>query len=221
MNLQEHGIEIIRGFIPEKIIEDIKHEVANYQGEQSKHGIRNAEKNFSSIQRLISSKEIQEKCQEVLGDNAQLVRAIFFNKTPDKNWLVTWHQDKTISVNAHKEISGWGQWSVKDNVHHVQPELAVLNNMLTFRIHLDDTDETNGCLKVVPSSHKLGILKQSNITNIVENNQVLSCSAKTSDTLLMRPHLLHSSSKSTKPSNRRVVHLEFSNYKLPYGLHWT
>ncbi len=220
MNLQEHGIEIIRDFIPEETIDEIKHEVAQYQGEQSKHGIRNAEKNFVSIQKLISSKEIQSKCREILEDNVQLVRAIFFNKTPDKNWLVTWHQDKTISVNARKEISGWGPWSIKDNINHVQPELAVLDNMLTFRIHLDDTDETNGCLKVIPSSQKLGIIKQTEITNILGSSQAFNCVAKTSDTLLMRPHLLHSSSKSTKPSNRRVVHLEFSNYNLPSGLQW-
>ena len=39
--------------------------------------------------------------------------------------------------------------------------------MITFRVHLDDADKNNGCLKVIPESHKLGILSHIEITQAV------------------------------------------------------
>ncbi|NRB37074.1 MAG: hypothetical protein HRU20_01245 [Pseudomonadales bacterium] len=35
--------------------------------------------------------------------------------------------------------------------HHVQPDIHVLEDMNTFKIHLDDANERNGCL----NSHSL------------------------------------------------------------------
>jgi hypothetical protein len=34
----------------------------------------------------------------VLGMGAKPVRAILFNKTPEANWSLAWHQDRTICV---------------------------------------------------------------------------------------------------------------------------
>lgn len=79
----------------------------------------------------------------------------------------------------------------------------------------------NGCLKVIPNSHLEGIIPQSDINNVVKTKQSYNCIAKARDLVLMRPHILHSSSKSIQPNHRRVVHLEFSNYDLPVGLKWT
>jgi ectoine hydroxylase-related dioxygenase (phytanoyl-CoA dioxygenase family) len=220
VNIQDNGIEIIDNFLPQEIIDEIILEVSSYGESDSKHGIRNVEKKISTISNLINSNLIQSKAEEVLGSKPMLVRAIFFDKTPEKNWLVTWHQDKTISVNTKIDISGWGPWSIKDNVNHVQPDLSVLNQMVTFRLHLDEANENNGCLKVIPNSHQKGVIKQSDIGNIVNAGQPLNCIAKAGDLVLMRPHILHSSSKSTQPSHRRVVHLEFSSYNLPTGLKW-
>jgi len=36
----------------------------------------------------------------------------------------------------------------------------------------------------------------------------------------MRPHVLHSSGKLVRHAHRRVVHLEYSDYVLPQGIHW-
>ena len=75
------------------------------------------------------------------------VRAIYFDKSPESNWLVPWHQDLTIAVKEEAEARGFGPWSVKDGVPHVQPPDALLGSMLTVRLHLDDADETNGALR--------------------------------------------------------------------------
>ncbi len=90
--------------------------------------------------------------------------------------------------------------------------------MLTLRFHLDETDETNGALKVLPKTHKFGRLSATEIQNLKSKQTVRLCKVKKGDCLLMKPLLLHSSSAGTKPKNRRIIHLEFSADKLPNGL---
>ncbi len=204
---------------PEQIISIIA-QVSNSDESMPKHGIRNAEKKFSSINQLIKSKKIINAAQSVLGKEPQLVRVIYFDKTPDKNWLVTWHQDKTVALDHKFSSEGWGPWTIKDKTHHVQPPLDVLNTMVTFRVHLDKTNEDNGCLKVIPDSHKLGILKQDQVSVVVQNKPSILCEVEAGDAIVMRPHLLHSSSKSTVSGHRRVVHIEFSGYDLPNNARW-
>ncbi len=160
------------------------------------------------------------KAQEYLCGTPKFVRAILFNKTFNNNWLVTWHQDKTVAVSTKFERDGWGPWSIKDSTNHVQPPIEVLNYMITLRIHLDDIDEKNGCLKVIPKSHMLGILPQDKISEYTKKHEQVSCIGKRGSALVMRPHILHSSSKAINSAQRRVLHVEFSSYKLPEGVAW-
>jgi ectoine hydroxylase-related dioxygenase (phytanoyl-CoA dioxygenase family) len=67
-----------------------------------------------------------------------------------------WHQDVTIAVKARVEVDGFGPWSTKQGVQHVQPPDYVLQKMLSVRIHLDDCPSTNGALQVIPRSHRSG-----------------------------------------------------------------
>lgn len=220
LNIHEYGIEIKKDFIPASIINVIKSEIDSSEEECPKHGIRNAEKKFNKIHNLVNSEAFILLATSILGSSPNIVRVIYFDKTPNKNWLVTWHQDKTVALNTKKEIEGWGPWSIKDGTNHVQPPLEVLNQMVTFRLHLDDADENNGCLKVIPGSHKMGILSQTELTKIVNSYEPYLCKVQEGDLVLMKPHILHSSSKSTNPCNRRVVHVEYSNYQLPGNLKW-
>ena len=219
-HIDEHGIEIKRNYISSSTIDAIKYEVNATNEEYPKHGIRGADKKFSSINQLAQSNEFIELASSILGSKPHIVRVIFFDKTPDKNWLVTWHQDKTIALNKKEDITGWGPWSIKDNTHHVQPSLEVLNKMVTFRLHLDDANENNGCLKVILKSHELGILTQEQLTEVINTHEPYLCKAKEGDLVIMKPHILHSSSKSLNPGHRRVVHVEYSNYQLPAELKW-
>lgn len=105
MDIEHNGIEIFRKFIPQKTVDTIINEISSIDLSSSMHGIRNAEKKISSILDLANSDIVQTKVASILGSSAQLVRAIFFDKTPDKNWLVTWHQDKTIAVNEKVDLA--------------------------------------------------------------------------------------------------------------------
>ncbi len=92
--------------------------------------------------------------------------------------------------------------------------------MLAVRIHLDDADETNGALKVIPKSHKYGRLSSTQIQNLREANEAEVCRIKRGEAFLMRPLVVHSSSAGTNPKHRRVIHIEFSAEILPDGLEW-
>lgn len=220
MNKLEQGFELEKQFISPELVQTLISEITSSNEFKTPHGIRNAEKRFTCIAKLANSKKIIAKARSILAEEPQLVRAIFFDKTPEKNWLVSWHQDKTVSVNKQQNIEGWGPWSLKDNTHHVQPSESVLSNMVTFRIHLDESNSESGCLKVIPSSHIRGVLKQAEINALAGESKFIECEANAGDMLIMRPLILHASSKATNPSHRRVIHLEFSSFELPDGLSW-
>jgi ectoine hydroxylase-related dioxygenase (phytanoyl-CoA dioxygenase family) len=107
----------------------------------------------------------------------------------------------------------------KSNVHGVSPPEEILKNTTTIRIHLDDTDEQNGALKVVPGSHHKK-LTNSEIQVITQNSIPFACNVEACGIQIMRPLLLHASSKATSPKHRRVLHLEFNTMELKNGLEW-
>jgi ectoine hydroxylase-related dioxygenase (phytanoyl-CoA dioxygenase family) len=214
-NFFESGFEIIPNFISTEWINHILHDIEKTALDIDVTGIRHIDKKLNSVSAYLASAEFAENAKSYLNSEHQLVRTILFNKTPESNWYVTWHQDRTISVLEKFDHPEWKNWSLKEGVLHVQPPLAVLENMVTIRIHLDDTTQDNGCLKVISGSHRYGLLSQEKINEIVAQNTSIYCEAYTGDALIMRPHLLHASNKSIDPSHRRVLHLEFSDWILP------
>ena len=148
------------------------------------------------------------------------VRAIYFDKSPEANWLVSWHQDLTLALSARAEVPGFGPWSTKDGIPHVQPPVEFLQQMLTVRLHLDDADESNGALRVLPGSHRLGRLSSERIQELRSRQPDFLCAMSAGDALLMRPLLLHASSRSTSTRHRRVLHIEYAAFRLPPELHW-
>ena len=148
------------------------------------------------------------------------VRAIYFDKSPQANWLVSWHQDLTLALHARAEHPGFGPWSMKDGIPHVQPPIELLKQMLTIRLHLDDADEANGALRVLPGSHRLGLLSPSRIQALRSERPDVLCTAAAGDALLLRPLLLHASARSRSPRHRRILHIEYAAFTLPAELRW-
>jgi hypothetical protein len=148
------------------------------------------------------------------------VRAISFDKSPAANWYVAWRQDLTIAVAERRDVPGFGPWSVKNGVPHVQPPVGLLEHMLTVRLHLDPADATNGALRVLPGSHRHGRLRTEHIESLRHATPDILCRATAGDALLMRPLLLHASSRATAAARRRVLHIEYAACELPGGLSW-
>lgn len=147
------------------------------------------------------------------------VKSIYFDKPAGSNWFVAYHQDLTISVDKRTDTKGYGPWTVKQGHYAVQPPLPILQNILTIRIHLDDTDEHNGALRVLEGTHQRGILRPESFDIASEKEQI--CRVKKGGVVLMKPLLMHASRRSSDERSRRVIHIEFSDINLPDGLHWS
>ena len=183
-------------------------------------GIRNLLDRVSEVRTLTGSSAIRRIVEPILGEHRFAARGILFDKTPEANWKVPWHQDLTIAVQGRIEAAGFGPWTVKEGVHHVQPPIEVLESMLAVRIHLDDSNEQNGALKVIPGSHRMGRLNAEQIHSVPHTTCSTLCPVSRGGVLLMRPLLLHASSAAQSPEHRRVIHVEFASTPLPFGLRW-
>jgi ectoine hydroxylase-related dioxygenase (phytanoyl-CoA dioxygenase family) len=172
-----------------------------------------------SIRRLATSKPVREVMEAALGHRCFVVRGIFFNKTQSANWKVAWHQDLTISVRERRDVDGFGPWTMKDGVLHVQPPAEVMSRMLAIRLHLDESGPDNGPVRVITGSHKEGRLSAEQVARQKKETAVTCCVPK-GGALLMHPLLLHASSACVVPKPRRVIHLEFAATELPQGLEW-
>lgn len=182
--------------------------------------VRNLLEECHEIRKLACSQAVRRLIEPVLGTECFPVRGILFDKVPEANWKVPWHQDVTIAVQNRIEADGFGPWSMKADVLHVQPPVAVLDEMLSLRLHLDPCGEENGALRVIPGSHRRGRIAEELIPAIREASPEHGCVAGAGDVLLMRPLLLHESSASRVPNHRRVVHLDFAAVQLPTGMGW-
>jgi ectoine hydroxylase-related dioxygenase (phytanoyl-CoA dioxygenase family) len=170
--------------------------------------------------RVVAEGAMLALARALIGDEARIVRSILFDKTAASNWLVPWHQDVTIAVRERRDVPGFGPWSVKEGVVHVQPPAAVLEGMVTIRLHLDDTPAENGALRALTGSHRNGVLSAADIGAFRERGVERVCEARLGDVVVMKPLVLHASSKSKVPGRRRVLHVEFAAGELPGGLCW-
>lgn len=218
MSFKKKGFEIKSNFISIDKCNYLISQIEENINSLNNYGIRNIDKKVNAIASVARSKYLLNCASSYLNGNAFLVRAIYFNKTLNTNWSITWHQDKTIAVNKRIDLSGYKAWTIKEEINCVQPPLTVLKDMVTIRIHLDAAHRASGCLKVIPGTHRFGILSQPEINRIKNIYPIVSCEVNAGDAVVMRPHILHSSEKSDVSSNRRIIHLEYSSFNLPQGL---
>jgi ectoine hydroxylase-related dioxygenase (phytanoyl-CoA dioxygenase family) len=180
--------------------------------------IRRFVKEVPAIGPLVFNSRLRTIIDQLFGPGYFLVKSIYFDKPEQSNWFVAYHQDLTISVDQKKQVTGFEQWTAKNDQFAVQPPVALLENIFTIRIHLDDTDENNGALKIVPGSHRKGIYRPKTIDGKAEKEVI--CKVQRGGIMIMQPLLLHASNRTTNNNKRRVIHLEFSNQLLPGGLQW-
>ena len=153
--------------------------------------------------------------------NAQPVRVVAFNKTQGTNWGVPWHQDRVIAVADRHDVHGFTNWTKKSDVWHCVPPQHILDQMLFVRIHLDDTDETNGAMEIAVGSHVNGFVPSSAAKATACRHTIENCDAKRGDVLILKMLTLHASKPSETNSNRRVFRVDFASSSLPAPLAWT
>ncbi len=198
-DIERHGFAVFEDFVDYETLDLLFQELANARTDKVKSrrdgkafGIRDLLNVVPFTRALANNSSCRSIVEPILGSTARVVRGIYFDKHKNANWIVAWHQDLTIAVQERMEVEGYGPWTIKAGIHHVQPPVSVLRNMLTLRIHLDYAEESNGALRVLPGTHQYGRLD----------------THQSGGVMVMRPLLLHSSLAAVNPGHRRVLHFE-------------
>ena len=116
------------------------------------------------------------------------------------------------------------------------------NNYLNLAVAIDDADETNGALKVIPGSHKLGLLPcnpkpnfsideqgrlyQSapigNDCELPEGMPIVQLSYSSGDVLVVNGLLVHTADKNNHPTRwRRTIYNVYIKENEPFWPGWT
>lgn len=151
---------------------------------------------------------------------ARPVRAVMFDKTPEANWAVAWHQDRTLPVAKRVEVEGFAPWSTKDGLLHVAPPFEILARMVTLRIHLDPVDTANAPLRAALGSHRLGRVPAEDAAARAAEYPVIVCLAEAADVWAYATPILHASDRADPPRRRRVLQVDYADFDLPGGLEW-
>jgi hypothetical protein len=220
IGLTTNGFSILNNFYTKNEVQKIRKVLQDYfhQSAEPTFGKRKLLKDIPGLKPLLFNAHLTHLIQSI-DPKAFLTKAIYFDKPVDSNWYVTWHQDIPINVVKKIETEGFKAWTKKQDVVSVCPPEEILKNSFTLRIHLDATTIENGALKVLPGAHTklFTVAEKGKITSKLEPAIV---EVGEGGIQLMKPLLLHSSSKSQNNKRRRVIHLEFCSLELPNGLEW-
>jgi ectoine hydroxylase-related dioxygenase (phytanoyl-CoA dioxygenase family) len=176
---------------------------------RSRAGIRHALRH-PAVLAVARDPRLLAIAQEILGGDPFPFRATLFEKSPISNWLVAWHQDKALPLRERREHRAWGPWSVKDGVIYANAPASALSRVVALRLHLDDSTPENGPLRVLPGTHTMGILGDETIHDLSTRTTGIDCLVPRGGILVMRPLIVHASSKSRVKIRRRVLHVEYA-----------
>jgi len=207
--IEEHGFAIIPNVLASSNVEHLLAQLEKAPLPHGRAGLRHALRH-PSIDALAKHSRLLDIAREIMGRPAFPFRATVFDKSPTSNWLVVWHQDTALPLKERREAPGWGPWSVKDGLIYAHAPSSVLSDILALRVHLDDSTPQNGPLRVLPGSHKNGVLSDGAIHELAAGVPFVDCTSAKGGVLAMKPLLVHSSSKSHAEPSRRVVHIEYS-----------
>ena len=219
------GFAIVPGVLHQEIVEELRSAIAavpegdEVRKKQSVYGVRNLLEISPAVRDLAANPAIHQFVSPILGEAAFATRAVFFDKVPDANWTLGWHQDSVISVAERKDVPGFSAWGQKAGIWQVQPPAEILGRMVAVRVHLDDCGPDNGPLRVLPGSHRHGWVEDQ-LDHWKQTVPEVVCCVDQGGIVAMCPLTLHASSKARSPSHRRVIHIEFACEDLPGELQW-
>jgi len=163
------------------------------------------------VRQMANDPRLLAIANDFVGPGAVPFRATLFDKSETANWLVVWHQDTALPLRARCDDREWGPWSTKAGVIHAHAPAWALEQVVALRVSLDDSTATNGSLRVLPDSHRDGVLSDAQIADRARHATPVECVAPAGAVVVMRPLTLHASSKSTDGRPRRILHIEYAS----------
>jgi len=207
--VQEQGYGLIPNVFGKDEVLDLLNDLRSENLPRTRAGVRHAMRS-TKVTRIALDSRMLEIARAILGTGAIGFRATLFEKLPDSNWLVAWHQDTALPLRERRDVPGWGPWSVKDGVNYAHAPAQALERILALRVHLDSSVEDNGPLRVLPGTHVQGVLTDDEIHSIAERTAGVDCLMPLGGVIAMRPLVIHASSKSRTENPRRVLHIEYA-----------
>jgi len=183
------------------------------------HGMRDVLSRCDAARDL--ARDLRPLADQALAGTAILIRGLLLDKTGAANWKVPWHQDLAVAFAARIDAPGFAAWTVKAGVPHAEPPPPLASGRVALRVHLDECPAAAGPLRVLPGSHRQGVLSEGAIAAAVRAGDLIAILAARGDVLVMHPLLVHASSPAARPG-RRVLHLEYAAaaVRLPAGLQY-
>lgn len=151
---------------------------------------------------------------------ARAVRVVAFDKSAEENWTLGWHQDRAVALAEKADVTGFGNWSRKQGVWHAEPPIETLERMIFARVHLDATNQENGCLQLAIGSHARGKVSAADAQRAAEEHPIEFCVGEPGDVLFVKALTLHRSGPSRSASRRRTLRIDFCAEALPAPLEW-
>ena len=207
-NLDQDGFEIIADIVDIARISSVLRAIESSEVPRSRAGMRRAME-IAAVRDIAHDPQIVSFATRTLGPGAVPFRATLFDKSPDQNWLVVWHQDTALPVRSRIDTPGWGPWSMKEGTLCAHAPESALSSLLAIRLNLDESIVENGAIRALPATHTLGVLSDDSIRELANQITPVECHVGIGGVMLMRPLLVHASSKLVR-GRRRVLHIEYA-----------
>ncbi|MFI2743573.1 phytanoyl-CoA dioxygenase family protein [Zhouia sp. PK063] len=225
LELEANGYAVLSGLYTNKEIAQIiacitqaEQHGNSFMKTKDLFAIRQLITNVPQLPSVLFNEQLMALLAHLFEGDYFLTKAIYFDKPSDSNWFVAYHQDLSISVPQKTVVENYTNWTFKKGQYGVQPPVEILEDTVTIRIHLDQTDMHNGALKVIPKSHLKGIIRTATNDWHIANEVI--CEVEQGGAMLMKPLTLHASNRTTNGKKRRVIHLEFNTHYLAKPLAW-
>ncbi|MBI4553635.1 MAG: phytanoyl-CoA dioxygenase family protein [Candidatus Latescibacteria bacterium] len=157
--------------------------------------LMHAEKVCLSLDRFLRSDRVLDIVADLLGPDLAFYHCKLLMKSAEDGTITPWHQD-------------YGYW------HRTYNEPKYLNCM----VYLDDSTVENGCMQVVPGSHKLGLLTHEERRQAFgrflpgyfqPREDAVPLEVKAGTALFFGPLIIHGSDANRSPHHRRACTIAY------------
>ena len=205
----DDGFSVVRGVLPSEVVGALITSLDVIGDRRTRAGARHLMR-ISAIREAASDPRLLEIARRFVGPSPVPFRATLFDKSLEGNWLIAWHQDTALPLRERIDRAGWGPWSTKAGVTYAHAPAEALEHVIALRVLLDDSATDNGPLRVLPGTHRLGVLADQSVAELAAQRAAIECLAPSGSVIAMRPLIVHASTKSRSSAPRRVLHIEYA-----------